>query len=57
MEFTSGKSNSRKEWIEEMIAESKKRKFEQQKNKEDSLKMTQDLDLKWKEMAGGLKNS
>ena len=57
LEFSSGKSNSRKEWIETMIAESKKRKFDQQKDKEDSLKMTQDLDQKWKEMAGGLRNS
>ena len=57
MEFSSGKSNSRREWIENMIADSKKRKFEQQKNKEDTLKMTQDLDQQWKDMAGGLRTN
>merc|ERR1712226_204395 len=39
------------------IADSKKRKFEQRKNKEDTLKMTQDLDQQWKDMAGGLRTN
>ena len=55
IEFSTGKGNSRKEWIEQMIAESKKRKLELQKDKEDSLKMTQELDQTWKNMYGKLK--
>jgi hypothetical protein len=44
VEFASGKSNSRKEWIEEMIAESKKKKMEKQKNTEET--ETRDGELK-----------
>ena len=54
MEFSSGKGNSRKEWIETMIAESKKRKYDQQKDKEDALKETKILDDQWKSCYGEL---
>ena len=54
MEFTAGKGNSRKEWIEQMIADSKKKKYEMQKDKEDALKMTQDLDQAWKSIVPNL---
>ena len=57
VEFSSGKGNSRQDYIEEMIAESKKRKFEQQKDKEEALKKTQDLDQKWKDIYSSLKMS
>ena len=57
MEFSAGKSNSRKDWIENMIAESKKRKYEQQKDKEDTFKMTQDADEQWRSIYGSLKVS
>ena len=56
MEFSSGKGNSRKEWIETMIAESKKRKYDQQKDKEDALKETKILDDQWKSCYGELNN-
>ena len=55
VEFSTGKGNSRQDYIEEMIAESKKRKFEQQKDKEEALKKTQDLDQKWKDIYSSLK--
>ena len=57
MEFSSGKANSRQDYIEEMIAESKKRKFENQKDKEEALKKTNDLDQKWKDIFISLKSS
>ena len=50
MEFASGKSNTRKEWIEQMIAESKKRKLEKQTALEEAETKTTELDKKWKEM-------
>merc|ERR1712223_502252 len=56
VEFSSGKGNSRQDYIEEMIAESKKRKFEQQKDKEEALKKTQDLDSKWKDIFKDLRS-
>ena len=55
IEFQTGKGNSRKDWIEQMIAESKKRKFDQQKDKEETLKMTQEVDDAWKNIYGHLK--
>ena len=55
IEFQTGKGNSRKDWIEQMIAESKKRKFDQQKDKEETLKMTQEVDNAWKSIYGHLK--
>ena len=56
VEFSTGKGNSRQDYIEEMIAESKKRKFEQQKDKEEALKKTQDLDSKWKDIFKDLRS-
>ena len=50
VEFASGKSNTRKEWIEQMIAESKKRKLEKQTALEEAETETTELDKKWKEM-------
>ncbi len=50
IEFASGKSNSRKEWIESMIAESKKRKMEKQKVLEETESKTIELDQKWKSL-------
>jgi nucleolar protein 14 len=40
-----------------MITESKKRKFETQKDKEDNIKLTTELDTQWKEMGKNLKMS
>ena len=57
LEFSSGKGNTRQDYIEEMIAESKKRKFENQKDKQEQETKTKDLDQKWKDMAATLKNS
>ena len=51
LEFSSGKGNTRQDYIEEMIAESKKRKFENQKDKQEQETKTKDLDQKWKDMA------
>ena len=50
MEFASGKSNTRKEWIEQMIADSKKRKLEKQTALEEAETQTAELDKRWKEM-------
>ena len=57
IEFSTGRGNSRKEWIEQMIADSKKRKLDMQKDKEDAIKMTQDLDNTWKNIYDKLKSS
>ena len=57
LEFAEGKSNSRKEWIDNMIAESRKRKAERQKDHEDTVNMTVDLDKKWKSLMPTLKSS
>lgn len=57
IEFAQGKSNSRKEWIEEMISESKKRKAEKKKETEETLTMTKDLDSKWKEVMPELRTA
>jgi len=43
IEFAEGKSNNRKEWIDNMIADSKKRKADRQRDHEDTLNMTVDL--------------
>ena len=50
MEFASGKSNTRKEWIEQMIAESKKRRHEKQTALEEAETQTTELDKKWRDM-------
>ena len=55
LEFAEGKSNTRKDWIDNMIAESKKKKAEKQKNQEDNEEMTRELDEKWKGFVKGLK--
>ncbi len=57
MEFAAGSTNNRKEWIDKMIADSKARKYEKQKNLEEAETMTKDLDSKWKGMFGQLKMS
>merc|ERR1712226_1596 len=49
-EYESGKGNTRKDWIEQMIADSKKRKAEKSKDLEEAEEMTQALDEKWKEL-------
>ena len=43
IEFAEGKSNNRKEWIDNMIADSKKGKADRQRDHEDTLNMTVDL--------------
>ena len=48
VDYASGKSNTRKDWIEQMIADSKKRKAEKSKDLEEAEEMTNDLDEKWK---------
>ena len=55
IEFAEGKSNTRKEWIDTMIADSKKRKADRQRDNEDTLNMTVDLDKKWKTLMPSLK--
>ena len=50
LEFASGKTNTRKEWIDNMIAESKKRKADRQRDLEEARKITVDLDQEWKNM-------
>ncbi|QQP41580.1 Uncharacterized protein FKW44_015999 [Caligus rogercresseyi] len=57
MEFASGKSNTRKEWIDSMISDSRKRKLERQKNLEESVELTMNLDAKWKDMLTSLSGS
>lgn len=41
---------SRKDLIEELIAESKKRKAEKQKNREQTIELTEKLDSEWKDL-------
>ncbi len=55
-EFSAGKDN-RKEWIDKMIADSKARKLEKQRNTEESESLTKDLDGQWRDMFGKLKMS
>ena len=57
LEFAEGKSNTRKEWIDNMISESRKRKAERQKDHADTVNMTVDLDKKWKSLMPSLKSS
>ena len=49
-EYESGKGNTRKDWIEQMIADSKKRKAEKTKDLEEAEQMTHDLDENWKKL-------
>lgn len=55
VEFAEGKANTRQQWIENMISESKRKKAEQQKNRAENQDLTQDLDQKWKSMWGRVK--
>lgn len=57
IEFSQGKSNTRKEWIDNMIAESKKRKLEKQRDLEETESKTRDLDDAWKTMMPQLRSS
>ena len=50
VDYASGKGNTRKDWIEQMIADSKKRKAEKSKDLEEAEEMTHDLDEKWKKL-------
>lgn len=54
-DFAQGRGNARKDWIENMIAESKKKKAEQQRRAEETETMTKDLDASWKQMWGKIK--
>lgn len=56
VEYAEGKSNSRKEWIDSIIAESKKKRADRQKDHETTVNMTVDLDTKWKEIMMNLKS-
>ncbi len=57
IEFAQGKSNSRKDWIESIIAESKKRKAERQRGADEADQLTKELDERWKSMFASLKSS
>ena len=50
VDYASGKSNNRKDWIEQMISDSKKRKAEKSKDLEEAEEMTHGLDEKWKDL-------
>lgn len=54
-DFADGRANTRKEWIEQMISESKKKKAEKQKVAEETEELTRDLDKDWKAMQGKMK--
>jgi len=58
-EFKSGRGNSRKEYIENLIKESKKKKAEKRKADEEAEEKTHELDQNWKGLfknMGGMKN-
>jgi len=57
LEYADGRANTRKEWIDKMIQESKARKAEKQKDVEEAANLTKDLDSKWRDMFGDLKMS
>jgi len=52
-EFKAGKGNSRKEFIENLIRESKKKKAEKRKADEEAEEKTDDLDKSWKDLYKG----
>ena len=54
-DFADGRANTRKEWIEQMISESKKKKAEKQKVAEETVELTRDLDAEWKALQGKMK--
>ncbi|XP_059084097.1 nucleolar protein 14-like [Tigriopus californicus] len=55
VEFAEGKANTRQQWIESMISESKRKKAEKQKSQAENQDLTQDLDQKWKSIWGQVK--
>ena len=57
IEYSEGKSNTRKDWIDNMIADSKKRKAEKQKNQEEAETLTKNRDEQWKNVMPSLKKS
>ena len=56
-EFKRGQGNTRKEWIENLIRESKKRKAEKRKADEETEEKTNSLDNNWKELFGAVRKS
>eukprot|EP00095_Tigriopus_kingsejongensis_P002460 maker-scaffold1069_size64751-snap-gene-0.13 protein:Tk02460 transcript:maker-scaffold1069_size64751-snap-gene-0.13-mRNA-1 annotation:"nucleolar protein 14 homolog" len=55
VDFAEGRANTRQQWIETMISESKKNKAERQKTLAENQNLTQDLDQQWKSMWGQVK--
>ena len=51
-DFAEGKANTRKEWIETMISESKRKKAEKQRSLAETANLTADLDNQWREIWG-----
>ena len=56
-EFKEGRGNSRKEWIENLIRDSKKRKAEKRKLEEETEERTKELDQSWKQLLGNIRGS
>ena len=54
IDFAEGRANNRKEWIDKMIAESKARKLEKQRDQEETDTRTRVLDGEWKSICGKL---
>ena len=54
-DFAEGRGNTRKDWIETIISESKRKKAEKQRNLAETAEMTHDLDQKWKDLWGKVK--
>jgi nucleolar protein 14 len=47
---SSSESHTRKDLIEQLIAESKKRKAEKQRTREQTIELTEKLDTEWKDL-------
>ncbi len=56
-EFKEGRGNSRKEWIENLIKESKKRKAEKRKVEEETEERTKELDESWKQLLANVRGA
>ena len=56
-EFKEGRGTSRKEWIENLIRDSKKRKAEKRKLEEETEERTKELDQSWKQLLGNIRGS
>ena len=56
-EFKEGRGNTRKEWIETLIKESKKRKADKRKLDEETEEKTNELDDNWKQLFGSVRSS